>query len=108
MPRTCATRSCARRWHATGAGRPLELASVADAPPGTGLGSSGAYAVCAIAALRAACGAPPLERAALAEEACEIEIGELGRTIGKQDQYAAALGGARAYTLPLGRQRRGA
>lgn len=29
-------------------GGPVELASVADAPPGTGLGSSGAYAVCAI------------------------------------------------------------
>ena len=31
-----------RHWR----GGPLELASVSDAPPGTGLGSSGAYAVC--------------------------------------------------------------
>jgi D-glycero-alpha-D-manno-heptose-7-phosphate kinase len=33
-------------------GGPIELASVADAPPGTGLGSSGAYTVCAIKVLR--------------------------------------------------------
>ena len=32
-------------------GGPLELASVGDVPPGTGLGSSGAYAVCAVKAL---------------------------------------------------------
>jgi D-glycero-alpha-D-manno-heptose-7-phosphate kinase len=84
-----------RHW----SGPPLELASVADAPPGTGLGSSGAYTVCAVMALRAAAGAEPLERHELAEEACEIEIGVLGRTIGKQDQYVAALGGVRAYTF---------
>ena len=84
-----------RHW----SGPPLELASVADAPPGTGLGSSGAYTVCAVIALRAAAGAEPLERHELAEEACEIEIGVLGRTIGKQDQYVAALGGVRAYTF---------
>ena len=41
-----------RHWD----GPPVELASVADAPPGTGLGSSGAYAVCAIKALHAAAG----------------------------------------------------
>ena len=29
----------------------------------------------------------------LAHEACEIEIEELGAPIGKQDQYASALGG---------------
>ena len=79
-------------------GPPVELASVADAPPGTGLGSSGAYTVCAIKALRAAAGmdtgAPEL-----AEAACEIEIGVLERRVGKQDQYAAAFGGVRAYTF---------
>jgi D-glycero-alpha-D-manno-heptose-7-phosphate kinase len=84
-----------RHWD----GPPVELASVSDAPPGTGLGSSGAYAVCAIHALRAAAGASELEPVALAEEACEIEIGVLGREVGKQDQYAAALGGVRAYSF---------
>lgn len=83
-----------RHWH----GGPLELASVSDVPPGTGLGSSGTYGVCAIAALRAAGGldhGPEL----LAEEACAIEIDALGRSVGKQDQYAAAFGGVRAYTF---------
>src|SRR4051794_32161825 len=37
-------------------GGAIELASVGDAPPGTGLGSSGAYAVCSIAALAALAG----------------------------------------------------
>jgi D-glycero-alpha-D-manno-heptose-7-phosphate kinase len=79
-------------------GGPIELASVADAPPGTGLGSSGAYAVCAIKTLRLLAGID-LQSAELAEEACHLEIELLGRSIGKQDQYAAAFGGARAYTF---------
>jgi D-glycero-alpha-D-manno-heptose-7-phosphate kinase len=79
-------------------GGPIELASVADAPPGTGLGSSGAYAVCAIKALELAAGVEcgPAE---LAEAACAIEIDRLGLAVGKQDQYAAAFGGVRAYTF---------
>jgi D-glycero-alpha-D-manno-heptose-7-phosphate kinase len=77
-------------------GGAVELASVGDAPPGTGLGSSGAYAVCAIKALAALSGRE-LEPAQLAEAACHLEIELVGRSIGKQDQYAAAFGGARAY-----------
>ncbi|HEX2232207.1 MAG TPA: hypothetical protein VHG69_02465 [Thermoleophilaceae bacterium] len=83
-----------RHWN----GAPIELASVADAPPGTGLGSSGAYGVCAIKSLALA-GGRDLEAAALAEAACEIEIDVLNRRIGKQDQYAAAFGDIRAYTF---------
>src|ERR671925_543976 len=79
-------------------GGPIELASVADAPPGTGLGSSGAYAVCSIKALTAL-GGRELTPAELAEAACYLEIDVLGRSIGKQDQYAAAFGGVRAYTF---------
>jgi D-glycero-alpha-D-manno-heptose-7-phosphate kinase len=79
-------------------GGPVELASVADAPPGTGLGSSGAYAVCAIKALRLLAGVE-LSPRELAEEASHLEIELLGRSIGKQDQYAASFGGARAYTF---------
>jgi D-glycero-alpha-D-manno-heptose-7-phosphate kinase len=79
-------------------GGPIELASVADAPPGTGLGSSGAYAVCAIKALELATGQES-DPAQLAEAACKIEIDLLGRAVGKQDQYAAAFGGVRAYTF---------
>jgi D-glycero-alpha-D-manno-heptose-7-phosphate kinase len=77
-------------------GGPIELASVGDVPPGTGLGSSGAYTVCAIGALAHLSGRR-LERAELAEAACHLEIDVLGRSIGKQDQYAAAFGGVRAY-----------
>jgi D-glycero-alpha-D-manno-heptose-7-phosphate kinase len=84
-----------RHWD----GPPVELASVADAPPGTGLGSSGAYTVCAIKALRAAAKQRPPDARELAEAACSIEIDVLGRSVGKQDQYAAAYGGVRAYTF---------
>jgi D-glycero-alpha-D-manno-heptose-7-phosphate kinase len=77
-------------------GGAVELASVGDAPPGTGLGSSGAYAVCAIKALAALSGRE-LGREQLAEAACHLEIELVGRSIGKQDQYAAAFGGVRAY-----------
>jgi D-glycero-alpha-D-manno-heptose-7-phosphate kinase len=62
-----------RHWD----GGPVELASVADAPPGTGLGSSGAYAVCAINALRLLAG-EELPRRELAEQACHLEIELLG------------------------------
>jgi D-glycero-alpha-D-manno-heptose-7-phosphate kinase len=83
-----------RRW----TGAPLELSSTSDVPPGTGLGSSGAYAVCALGALALAAGQPAGANE-LAEEACGIEIDVLGRTVGKQDQYASAFGGLRAYGI---------
>lgn len=79
-------------------GGAVELASSGDAPPGTGLGSSGAYAVCAIKAL-AELGGRELATGELAEAACHLEIELVGRSIGKQDQYASAFGGVRAYTF---------
>jgi D-glycero-alpha-D-manno-heptose-7-phosphate kinase len=79
-------------------GGPIELASVGDVPPGTGLGSSGAYTVCAIGAL-ARLSSHRLAPAELAEAASHLEIDVLGRAIGKQDQYAAAFGGVRSYTF---------
>lgn len=84
----------ARHWN----GRPLDLTSVGDVPPGTGLGSSGAYTVCVVKALEDASGRR-ISPGALAEAACAIELGDLGRTVGKQDQYAAAHGGVNAYTF---------
>jgi D-glycero-alpha-D-manno-heptose-7-phosphate kinase len=84
----------ARYWN----GQPLDLSSTGDVPPGTGLGSSGAYTVCAVKALEEASGRL-ISPADLAEAACAIELGDLGRTVGKQDQYAAAYGGVNAYTF---------
>lgn len=86
--------SLARHWN----GKPLEIASVADVPAGTGMGSSGAYTVCLLKGLaRARCTA--ITPGDLAELACEIEMEVLGEPVGKQDPYVAAHGGICAYTF---------
>lgn len=74
----------------------LEIVSLADIPSGTGLGSSGTFTVGLLRAVYA------LQRehittAALAEEACTIEVDILGRSVGKQDQYISAFGGLTAF-----------
>jgi D-glycero-alpha-D-manno-heptose-7-phosphate kinase len=38
----------------------------------------------------------------LAEEACRLEIEQLARTVGKQDQYIAAFGGINCFTIAPG------
>jgi D-glycero-alpha-D-manno-heptose-7-phosphate kinase len=86
----------ALRLHWTGS--PLEIASVADIPAGTGLGSSGAYTVCLLKALALA-GRMSTTPEGIAEAACHIEIDVLGEPSGKQDQYVAAHGGICAYTF---------
>jgi D-glycero-alpha-D-manno-heptose-7-phosphate kinase len=70
----------------------VEIVSVADIPSGTGLGSSGSFTVGLLRALTAT-RREVISVSTLAEIACEIEIDRLGRPIGKQDQYIAALGG---------------
>lgn len=80
----------ALRFH--GIERRLEISSMADLPDGTGLGSSSAYLVGLLAALRHYRGAA-LSAAELAEDACHIELEVLAKGIGKQDQYMAAYGG---------------
>jgi len=71
----------------------LEITSVADIPSrGTGLGSSSSFAVGLMHALHAIEGRH-VSAEQLADEACRIEIEKCGEPIGKQDQYAAALGG---------------
>ena len=72
--------------------RGIELVSVADIPAGTGLGSSGAFTVGVLRTMYAY-RREHVTAANLAHEACEIEIGRLGRPVGKQDQYIAAFGG---------------
>jgi D-glycero-alpha-D-manno-heptose-7-phosphate kinase len=83
-----------RHW----CGNPLEIASVADVPAGTGMGSSGAYTVCLIKGLAHA-RRKSITPGSLAESACEIEMDVLGEPVGKQDPYASAHGGICAYTI---------
>ena len=83
-----------RHWH----GAPLEIASVADVPSGTGMGSSGAFTVALLKALALAKRVSVTPQA-LAEQACEIEIDILGEPVGKQDQYVAAHGGICTYSF---------
>jgi D-glycero-alpha-D-manno-heptose-7-phosphate kinase len=83
-----------RHWR----GNPLEIASLADVPAGTGMGSSGAYTVCLLKGLAHA-RRTSITPGALAEAACEIEMDVLQEPVGKQDQYVAAHGGICAYTF---------
>ncbi len=72
--------------------RRLEIVSIADAPAGTGLGSSGSFLVGLLHALHAH-KRQPVTADELAREAVDIEINRLTMPIGKQDHYSAAYGG---------------
>ena len=79
-----------------------ELRTRCAAPAGSGLGSSGALDVALVAALDAARGIrrSPVE---LAEEAFALESVEAELPGGRQDQYAAALGGFHRLEFDHGR-----
>ncbi len=77
----------------TGISSGVEITSIADIPSrGSGMGSSSSFTVGLLHALYAYNGkyVPQLD---LGREACEVEIDICGEPIGKQDQYAAAVGG---------------
>jgi D-glycero-alpha-D-manno-heptose-7-phosphate kinase len=74
----------------------LELASMADIPAGTGLGSSGSFTTALLKVLHAH-KQHLIHPHALAEAACHLEIDILGEPIGKQDQYIAAYGGLTCF-----------
>ncbi|STX38914.1 galactokinase [Legionella feeleii] len=76
----------------------IELASLADIPAGTGLGSSGSFTTALLAALYAH-NHKLIYPQELAELACRIEIESLGEPIGKQDQYIAAYGGLTCFNF---------
>jgi D-glycero-alpha-D-manno-heptose-7-phosphate kinase len=78
------------------AGPYLEIASMADIPAGTGLGSSGSFTTALLKALHTY-RKVFISPAELAEQACDIEINKLGEPIGKQDQYIAAIGGVTCF-----------
>jgi D-glycero-alpha-D-manno-heptose-7-phosphate kinase len=68
------------------------LTTRSEAPPGSGLGSSGALDVALVAALSSARGESP-DPVAIAETACHLEAVEAGIAGGRQDQFASAHGG---------------
>ena len=70
----------------------IDLFLASDVPPGTGLGSSSAMAVALVHALAAYTG-HQLTSSSVAELACHLEIELLHMPIGRQDQYASAIGG---------------
>lgn len=75
-----------------------EISSFGDVPGGTGMGSSSAFTV---ALLQALSNLSPefrtrhdlIDKAMIANKACEIEIDWCKSPIGFQDQYASAVGG---------------
>jgi len=82
----------------TGFSTPCEITSMGPVPSGTGLGSSGAFAVSLLSALHGLAGRTP-SRLHLIEQACELELGRLRRSVGKHDQYICGLGGLRRLVI---------
>jgi D-glycero-alpha-D-manno-heptose-7-phosphate kinase len=76
----------------------LEIASMADIPTGTGLGSSGSFTTALLKALHTL-KKNLIHPRELAEEACHIELNLLKEPIGKQDQYIAAYGGLTCFNF---------
>jgi D-glycero-alpha-D-manno-heptose-7-phosphate kinase len=77
-------------------GSHLEIASMADIPAGTGLGSSGSFTTALLRTLHAH-RRDTISPGDLAEQACTVEIDRVGEPIGKQDQYIAAFGGVTCF-----------
>ena len=74
----------------------VEIASSADIPAGTGMGSSGSFTTALLKAIHTH-RKTILHTDELAEQACHVEIDRLGEPIGKQDQYIAAFGGLTCF-----------
>ncbi len=75
----------------------IEITTLADIPAGTGLGSSGAFTVSTLKAISLFNNNENLTNESVAELACHIEIDRLNEPVGKQDQYASAIGGLCEY-----------
>ncbi len=81
----------------TGVSQGLEVTTMGDIPSeGSGLGSSSTVTVGVLQALYTYLG-DIVSKDRLAKEACDIEIGKLGKPIGIQDQYIAAYGNLRFF-----------
>jgi len=70
----------------------VEIHSLSEVPGSSGLGSSGAFLVGALTLLNAL-EQRDMSAREVAELACSIEMKELAKSSGKQDQYASACGG---------------
>ena len=79
----------------------LEIVTWSDVPAGSGLGASGSLDVALLHAL-ARCREEEYDGAELAEMGFLLETSELKLTGGRQDQYAAALGGFHELVLGAG------
>ena len=78
--------------------RGVEITSMADIPAGTGLGSSSAFTVAVLKAIRTY-KKKSYSAYSLACEACDMEINKVGSPIGKQDQFASTFGGLNFITF---------
>ncbi len=76
----------------------VNLSSSSAVPAGSGLGASGSLGVSLLATL-ACCRGEEMDAAEVAEMAFLLETAELGLDGGRQDQYAAALGGFLGLTF---------
>jgi D-glycero-alpha-D-manno-heptose-7-phosphate kinase len=72
--------------------KPLYISSISDIPANMGLGSSSAFTVGLIKALYQFKNIK-ISNIEIAKLACKIEINKVKSPIGKQDQYATAIGG---------------
>jgi len=78
--------------------QPLEIISFSDLAGQSGLGSSGTFCVGLLNALHVF-KKEQVSPVKLAEEACHINIDILGSPAGKQDEYAAAIGGFTSFSI---------
>ena len=76
----------------------FEINTCADISSNSGLGSSGSFLVGFLNAIREF-KKQDRSPAVLAEEACHIEIDQMGEPVGKQDQYIAAFGGMTIFEI---------
>ena len=74
----------------------VEMQVTADVPAGTGMGSSGAFTAGLIKAIKVYQN-QSIGHYDLAEKACQIEIEDLRRNVGKQDQFSSVYGGINSY-----------
>jgi len=82
----------------TGIENGVEISTFVDVREGSGLGSSSSITVGLLQALYT-CKGEVKDTETLARQACQIEINNLGKPIGRQDQYIAAYGGFRFITF---------